>query len=145
MEVVSPYRQVSYSITRHSYDCCAVCGGEFGDSHRYAWVTACKGGIHVWRCCHVCAETDEAICEAVADSRRFTKIALGLFGGSYNGNRCACGAVSLERLRYCIKCSIAKRMLDRASFESKLITKALRELNREIRAQKRANDDSLTQ
>lgn len=134
----SPY-QVSYIIHRREYDDCAICNGALGDGYFYGYVYSYGNNVHAQRTCKCCADQSLSIAEAKEDGRRFTNIAIGLADGNWNGYRCSCGAVSVvsesKRGDFCIKCSIANRMLTRLQSEHRLIANALRLLRKEIKTQ----------
>jgi hypothetical protein len=127
-------------INRYSSPACHICNRDVSLHDHPRWG---NGSIGVYRgktvvsfvqLCDSCADMDLAVSSAERDQLRFTRIGCGVDGiSSYSGNRCICGAVTHERLGYCIECWKAHRMLDKAQAEARLISKALTELRKQIK------------
>lgn len=145
----NPY-QVSVSIVRDSgfgawrQGKCYGCGKDIIGEPKYSYTYVQQRGQHreisVFSCCQSCAFAQDAIDEAEAEGRRFTKITVG-FAPDHDGGRCICGGVILDSLSSCIKCSVAYRMLSRAQFNQRLLASALRELKSEIKEQKKKQEE----
>lgn len=124
---------------------CESCGrkeeGYFGNA--YIRETKSKREIIIFPLCKVCFENDSAIAEADSEKRRYTNIGTGSKGiYCYNGNRCECGAVTHANLGYCIKCSIAVRMIGKIEAEKRFINKMLKELRAEIKSKLKESENA---
>lgn len=127
---------------------CAGCGDEtvprpyygFANSHTYKGKTK----ISVWACCEACYQNEQAIEDADRQGLRYTEIIASTNENAWNGKRCLCGAVRLVRLGFCVQCSRAHRMLDKAAAEARLVGKLLKELRAEVKTQQKAEVNQLT-
>jgi hypothetical protein len=123
------------SFIRQKSNTCWDCGCVIQPEapERFAFLAAPCGRENRWtarQCCDFCGDSDEALQDAKADGRRFTEI--GVRSGI---DRCACGSVAVGSLGWCIECSKQIRMIGKFAAESRFISKALRELRKEIKQQ----------
>ena len=96
--------------------------------------------------CKNCALLDAAHVEAADESRRVTKICVGIRGSNMAdiyGSRCLCGRVTLVGKDSCLLCGLQMRLLSRADAEAKIIRRMIADMNRQIKETKKLEKEMI--
>lgn len=120
---------------------CAMCGESITPETRRAYLHSPykrygTSYICAYQVCPHCEIMNFAIIEAEQEQRRFTTVCVGKHEthfGYYFGERCLCGASTIQRMNLCVRCWRESRMLSTAQRKINAIKKMTTQLNKEIK------------